>query len=105
MSLADLEQHIKDLPVPEKPRAAAQLGIKIDPEPDILADIWTAILCGTLCRRADTEVIFASPAEDASAGARFTTSLAGLACASMASIVRSETGTVLDVAALKRRIM
>lgn len=103
LSLADLEQRLAELPAGNDAPAQIQVRIEIDPRSDILTDIWTAILCGTACRRATTDVTLAASDEDAAA--RFSTSLAGLTCASMAASIRSAENMPLDVADLKQRLM
>lgn len=100
-SLADLEQQLKDLPAGDA-HLAAKLRIDIGLEADLLTDIWTAILCGTLCRRAETGIVYA---ESSDGDVRFAASLVGLVGASMATSIRSEAEGELDVAALKQRLM
>jgi hypothetical protein len=98
VTLSDLEQCLTALPAAGDRREAAQLRIEIGPETDLLTDIWCAILCGTLCRRADTDIVYSETGED---GARFSTSLAGLVAASIASSIRNGEGVAFDASALR----
>ncbi|HET9638183.1 MAG TPA: hypothetical protein VFP12_03160 [Allosphingosinicella sp.] len=105
MSLAQLERTLADLPPESDALASVKLSIASGRETDLLADIWTAILCGTLCRRAETQVVYSSPDEGDGEDLRFAHSPAGLACASIAASIRSVAGTPLDAAGLRRRLM
>jgi hypothetical protein len=105
ISLAQLERSLADLPPESDSPGSAKLSITRGRETDLLSDIWTAILCGTLCRRAETQVVYSGPDEDDDEDLRFAHSPAGLACASIAASIRSAAGTPLDAAGLRRRLI
>lgn len=100
-SLADLEQRLRDLPSAGQ-EARARLVVDAFASNDLLADVWGAILCGTLCRRAATHIVYTDPGDGT---ARFATSLAGLAAASMATSIEDNYGRALDGAVLRQSLM
>jgi hypothetical protein len=102
LTLADFEDCLQNLPPAVRERSRATLQLETGAASDLLTDIWAAIVCGTLCRRADTDLIYTERDED---GARLATSLAGLSAVSTAVSVCARGGNVLDVPLLKQRLM
>ncbi len=99
-SLATLENCLTELTSVGSDMGQTTLHIDIGASSDLLTDIWAAIICGTLCRRADTDVFYSE--RD---GAQFSNSLVGLTAASMATSVRTSVGNIIDTTGTKQRIM
>ncbi|HEX4693554.1 hypothetical protein [Sphingomonas sp.] len=100
-SLADLEDQLGRIP-PTGEEAAARLKVESFAASDLLTDLWGAILCGTLCRRATTEIVYGEPTDGS---ARFSNTLTGLVAASLAASIRDKAGNTLDGAELRQNLM
>lgn len=99
-TLAAIESCMTELPAVRSDEERTTLQIDTGASSDLLTDVWTAIICGTLCRRADTDVVYSE--RD---GTQFGTSLVGLTAASMAASVRTSERTLIDTTGIRQRIM